>query len=72
MAISTEQYNRLLARLTKTEETLNDLIVASKHYVSMSQVNQLNTIVTTQLADIRNTVESLEDRVESIEEEPMT
>jgi hypothetical protein len=72
MAVSNEQYNRILSRLTKIEENINDMMVAMNHYVEMGQVQQLLTIVTTQVADLTNTVAALEDRVESIEEEPLT
>ena len=72
MAVSSEQYNRMLARLTKIEETLNDMLVAMGHYVTMTQVQQLLSIQATQVADLEATVDSLEDRVESIEEEPLT
>ena len=72
MSVSTEQYNRMLARLTKIEETINDILVAMEHYVSLTQVQQLLTIQATQVADLSATVSSLEDRVESIEEEPLT
>lgn len=72
MAVSAEQYNRLLARLTKLEEVMNDVLVAMEHYVTMSQVHQLVTIESTQIANLQATVDSLEDRVESIEEEPLT
>lgn len=72
MAVSTDQYNRILARLTKLEETMNDVLVAMEHYISMSQMQQLLTIQKTELADLRSTVDSLEDRVEAIEEEPLS
>lgn len=72
MAVSSEQYNRLLARLTKIEESINDIIVAMEHHVTMNQVHQLLTINKTELADLRATVDTLEDRVEAIEEEPLT
>ena len=72
MAVSTEQYNRLLARLTKIEESINDIIVAMGHYLTISQMHQLLTVQKTELADLRTTVNSLEDRVEAIEEEPLT
>jgi len=72
MAVSNEQYNRLLARLTKIEETINDIIVAQERMVTMTQTQQLITIVSTQLIDVQQTVASLEDRVEAIEEEPLT
>lgn len=72
MAVSNEQYARILARLTKIEETINDMLVASEHYLTMSQMHQLLTVQAAELTDLRNTVNSLEDRVESIEEEPLT
>lgn len=71
MAVSNEQYLRILARLTKIEETINDALVAATHYVTMSQVQQLLTIISTDLDDVTATVATLEDRVESIEEEPL-
>ena len=72
MAVSTEQYQRLLARLTRLEETVNDILVANNHYVSLAQVQQLLTIQKTIVEDLAQTVASLEDRVEAIEEEPIT
>ena len=72
MSVSTEQYNRILARLTKIGETINDILVAMGAYVTLTQLQQLMTIVTTDVDDLRNTVNALEDRVQSIEEEPLT
>jgi polyhydroxyalkanoate synthesis regulator phasin len=72
MAVSNDQYNRILARLGRIEETINDILVAMGHYLTMTQMHQLLTIQKTELADLRSTVNSLEDRVESIEEEPLT
>tara|TARA_Y100000034_G_scaffold120718_1_gene163993 strand:+ start:466 stop:684 length:219 start_codon:yes stop_codon:yes gene_type:complete len=72
MAVSSEQYSRLLTRLTKIEETINDILVAMERYVSMTQTQQLLTIQSTEIADLSATVSSLEDRVEAIEEEPLT
>lgn len=72
MAVSTEQYNRILARLGKIEQTINDMIVASEHYVTMNQVQQLLTIQSTLIADLAATVQTLESRVEEIESEPIS
>lgn len=72
MAVSTEQYNRILARLGKIEQTINDMIVASEHYVTMNQVQQLLTIQSTLIADLTATVQALESRVEEIESEPIS
>lgn len=72
MAVSTEQYGRILFRLSKIEENINDIFTAMEHYVELAQVQQLLTIVTTEIEDLSTTVSTLEDRVESIEEEPLT
>ena len=72
MAVSSEQYVRMLSRLTKIEETINDILIAMENYTTMTQMQQLLTIQKMELADLRTTVDSLEDRVTSIEEEPMT
>lgn len=71
MPVSTDQYNRLLARITKVEETLNDIMVAMERYITLSQVNQLHTLVQTDLDDLRQQVVALETRVTNIEEEPI-
>lgn len=71
MPVSNEQYSRLLSRLTKAEEAINDLMVALDRKLSLTQLQQLLTIQKTELADMRTSVDSLEDRVESLEEEPL-
>ena len=71
MAITADQYARLLARMQRLEEVMNDMIVASDNYITLLQVNQLLTIVQTELEDLKLQVEALEDRVTSIEEEPL-
>jgi len=72
MSISTEQYNALLARQTRTEQVLNDVLVAIGNLVSATQVQQLLTIQRAQIEALDTTVSALEDRVEAIEEEPLT
>jgi polyhydroxyalkanoate synthesis regulator phasin len=71
MAITNDQYNRVLARLTKIEIMLNDLAVAVDKFVTADQVTQLNTLLQTEVADLRLTVVALENRVQDIEEEPL-
>ena len=71
MAVSADQYQQLLTRLTRIENVINDIIVAQENFITLSQLNQLNTIITTQIDDLTTTVESLENRVEDIEAEPL-
>lgn len=72
MAVTTDQYERMLNRLTRLEDGFNDLITAQAYLVSLSQVNQLMTLIQTQLDDITTRTSELESRVTSIEEEPLT
>lgn len=72
MAISTDQYERLLNRITAIENLLNDVLTAQENFVTMSQVNQVLTIVQQDVADVRETAATLQERVEAIESEPLT
>lgn len=72
MPVTTEQYNRILARLTKLEGAVNDIFVAQKKMISREQINQLLVLLQTDQEDMRQTLESLEDRVGTIEEEPIS
>ena len=71
MSITNDQYNRILSRLNKIENTLNDILTAMENYVSVGQVNQLLAITQTELAAIAENVDALELRVTAIEEEPL-
>ncbi len=72
MAVTDDQYSRLLNRVTNLEETMNDVLIAMSRLVSLTQVNQLLTLLQTQIEDLSTNVEELEARVTSIEEEPLT
>lgn len=71
MAITDTQYMVLLERVTALEEAVNNLSVASQHYVSRSQVQQLLTLLSTDLADVKVLLDSLKNRVVAIEEEAL-
>ncbi len=70
MAVTTDQYNQILARLTAIEELLNDVLVAMGKFVTLGQVNQLHTLIQTDLQDVHTTLEALENRIQDIEEDP--
>jgi polyhydroxyalkanoate synthesis regulator phasin len=72
MAVTDDQYQRILSRLTRIEEVINDILVAINKFITRSDISQLTTVIQTELTDLRETVDALEDRVESIEEEPLT
>lgn len=70
MAVTDQQYNILLSRLTRIENVINDLITAHDQFVTQEQVNQLLTTAQAGLDSLGSQVDALEDRVTSIEEEP--
>lgn len=72
MAITAEQYTAILTRLTRIENMLNDVAVALDKFVTISDINQLHTLIQQEQEDIRTLVEALDNRVTSIEEEPLT
>lgn len=72
MSISTDQYNRLLGRVTKIEERLNEIQIAMQKMVTLTQITQLHTLTETSIEDIYTTLNALEGRVELIENEPIS
>ena len=72
MPISTDQYNRILSRLTAMENSFNDMAVAIDNFITLSQMNQLMTLLQQDIDDLRQQVVGLENRVTSIEEEPLS
>lgn len=72
MSVSTDQYNLILARLNRIENVLNDTFVAMDKFVTLGQVNQLLTVIQQDIDDLRTRVTALEERVTSIENEPLS
>jgi hypothetical protein len=64
-------YNKILRRLTALESLANDILVALKRLASLQQVNELLVITQAKISALESTVNSLEERVTAIEEEPM-
>tara|TARA_R110002126_G_scaffold133912_2_gene278058 strand:+ start:152 stop:370 length:219 start_codon:yes stop_codon:yes gene_type:complete len=72
MAVTTDQYNRLLSRLTALENAHNDVVVAMEAFITLEQMNQLLTLLQTDTSDLNTQVAALNERVEAIENEPLT
>ena len=70
MAVSTDEYNALLARLTKLERTMNDVVCALERCTSTQQVTNLFTVIQQELDAVTTSVTSLQERVEILEDEP--
>ena len=71
MAISDDQYQTLLSRITKLEHAVNDVIVALDRKASLTQLSELVTLLQTDLVDLRTKTTALESRVTAIENEPL-
>lgn len=72
MAVTEDQYQGILARLTAVENHLNNVTIALDRYVELGQVQQLLVVIQTTLDDLSSRVTALETRVSIIENEPLT
>lgn len=64
------QYLKVLARLTALENKVNDITTAMNNYMTNLQVSEIYTILSAETTALREIVDSLTTRVETIEEEP--
>lgn len=60
----------VLNRITNLEERLRDLTIAHTKFVSLLEVQQLLTTVSTELSYVQEIVKSLEERLSIIENLP--
>ena len=72
MPITTEQYNRINARLTALERTANDLVTAQSRYATLAQAQELLVAIQTDLAVLEAAMQAVEARLVQVEEEPLT
>jgi polyhydroxyalkanoate synthesis regulator phasin len=70
VAVSTDQYNAILSRLTKIERALNDVFTAQRRFITDAQMNEVFTVIQQEMDSLASDVEALEDRVTTLEEEP--
>lgn len=71
MDLTQNQYDRILQRLRKIENAVNDIFTALESFITLDQVNQLRVLLSQEITDLREQTETLEDRVSSIENEPL-
>ena len=71
MAVTTDQCNLLLSRLTALENSHNDVIVAMDVFITLEQMNQLLTLLQTDMDNFNPQLVALNERVEAIENEPL-
>ena len=70
MAVSDDQYNRLLERINKIEEALNDAITILNKTTTASTISKVVTVFETEFDDIKDRLTNVETRVENIESDP--
>lgn len=71
-SITETQYQTLLARVTALEQQANDQAVALDKFVTLSQINQLDTLNQQLIESLNQQVQAFEARLTAIEEEPLT
>jgi len=64
------QYQKILSRLTALENKLNEVTTAMNNYMTNLQISEIYTILSAETTALRDIVEALTTRVETIEEEP--
>ena len=61
---------RTVRRISNLEERVRDLFTANQAYVSLTQVQEIIAVVTTEMAALNDTVISLERRISILEDIP--
>jgi hypothetical protein len=59
-----------LRRIANLEERIRDILTAQTRFVTNTQTNELLTLISTELATIRTTLDSLERRISILEDIP--
>ena len=68
MAVTDDQYEVILARLSALENHLNNVVVAIEHFITLQQMQELLVVIQTTLDDLETRVSSLETRISIITE----
>lgn len=71
-SLSQSQYTQVLIRIKALEEAFNNLAVAVDNLASQQQVQELLVVLQADIAEFAEQVTALENRVQAIEEEPLT
>ena len=59
-----------LRRISNLEERIRDIFTAQSNFVSLNQVQQLLSVISTDLAVVNETIKSLERRISILEDIP--
>lgn len=61
---------RTIRRISNLEERIRDILTANSQFVTASQVQEIITIYSTEIAALNSTITSLERRVSILEDIP--
>ena len=70
MDINQELDQQTLRRISNLEERIRDIFTAQNNLASINQVQQLLSVISTELAVINETLKSIERRVSILEDIP--
>ena len=68
--INEEFDQQTLRRISNHEERVRDIFTAQNNFISINQVQQLLSVISTEMAVINETLKSLERRVSILEDIP--
>ena len=68
--MTNDQYEALLIRVTKLEDSFNDLVVALSRFATLNQVQGLMAIVQQDLASVHADLDGVVLRITELENEP--
>ena len=68
--LNNEYDARTIRRISNLEERIRDILTANSHFVTASQVQEIITIYSTEIAALNSTITSLERRISILEDIP--
>tara|TARA_B100001059_G_scaffold134263_1_gene134543 strand:- start:41851 stop:42078 length:228 start_codon:yes stop_codon:yes gene_type:complete len=68
--INEEFDQQTLRRISNLEERIRDIFTAQNNFVSLNQIQQLLSVISTDLAVLNETIRSLERRISILEDIP--
>ena len=68
--INEEFDQQTLRRISNLEERIRDIFTAQNNFVSLNQLQQLLSVISTDLAVLNETIRSLERRISILEDIP--
>jgi len=68
MSVTTEQYNRLIARLEAIEATINRIMSVMTTLASLDQLRQLHVVRQADIVDLQSRMTAAQNAIETLQE----